>query len=245
MNEMPRLVLLPLPTVLGVDLSVTYEVVLLWAAAVLAFVVLTLACRRTGLVARGAFQNLFEAAIEWLDAQVLRENLGRDAARYAPLLLSLFFFILFANLLGLLPPATHLHAATSNLAVTAALSLLVFLLTVAIGLRRHGPVGFARRFVPAGIPWAAAVLAVPIEVLSWLTRPVSLSVRLFANMMAGHALILAFLTLAAQAAWFLAVLPLAGAVIMSAFELFVCVIQAFVFMMLTTFYIRDALDTTH
>jgi F-type H+-transporting ATPase subunit a len=240
MHEIPRMVLIPLPRILGVDLSITNEVLYLWLAAVATFALVTLACRR-GRVARGAFQNAFEAVIEFIENEVVRGTLGKDARGWSVFLLSLFFFILFANLLGMLPLPQHLKAATSSLSVTAGLALLVFAITVVVNLRRNGVVGFLRKFVPSGVPRWVAILVIPIEVVSWLAKPVSLALRLCANMAAGHALILVFIGLEMTVLWFLVPLPLAGAVIMEAFELFVCFIQAFIFTLLAGMYVREAL----
>jgi F-type H+-transporting ATPase subunit a len=245
MHEIRRQVLLKLPSIGGLDLSVTNEVILLWLAAGLAFVVIALACRRRGPVARGWFQNLFEALIEIVDRQIVRESLGERGRTWSSFLLALFFFVLFGNLLGMVPLPSHVKAATSSLTVTSALAAVVFGVVIVLNVRRHGLWGFFKRFVPRGIPWPIAVMAAPIEVVSWLAKPVSLAIRLFANMMAGHALILVFVALAAQSAWFVAALPLAGAVLMSGFELFVCFLQAFIFTMLAGLYIRDALETAH
>ncbi len=245
MHGLERHVLLRIPSVAGIDLSITNEVVLVWVAAAVTFALLTLACRRKSLVARGVFQNLFEAMVQYIDEQIVHGSIGKNAGAWSPFLLTLFFFILFSNLLGLVPLPSHVQAATSTLSVPLALAALVFAVTVGINLRTHGLVGFLRKFVPPGLPKVIAVFAVPIEVVSWLAKPLSLAIRLFANMMAGHALILVFVGLAAQAAWFVAVLPLAGAVIMSGFELFVCLIQAFIFTMLTGAYIREALVAEH
>jgi len=243
MHEIPRQVLIQLPTILGVDLSITNEVLLLWIGASLAFAVVTLGCRYKGMAPKGAFRNIFGAIIEFIETSVVKEGIGENGHMWSPFLLALFFFILFSNLSGMAPAPSHAKAMTSNVNVTAALAVIVFGLTLVINLRTHGPVGFARKFVPSGLPIPIAVLAVPIEVISWLARPFSLAVRLFANMMAGHALILVFLGLIGSAAWFLKVLPFAGAVIMSAFELLVCFIQAFIFTLLSGIYIKDALES--
>ena len=126
--------------------------------------------------------------------------------------------------------------------VTAGLALLVFLLTIGISLRSHGVWGFFKKFMPSGLPWWIGFIIDPIEIVSWLAKPVSLAVRLFANMMVGHALILVFVGMAAAGAWYVKALPLAGAVVMSGFELFVSFIQAFIFTMLAGFYIKEALE---
>jgi len=244
MHGIARHVLVPLPAVFGVDLSITNEVVLLWLAALVTFVLLALACRRRGPVPRGVLQNLFEGLIQGIDKHVVKASVGAAGA-WSPFLLSLFFFILFANLLGMVPVPTHFKAATSNINVTAGLALMVFAVVVGVGVRRHGAVGFAKRFMPSGVPAWCAVLVVPIEVVTWLARPFSLAIRLFANMAAGHALILVFVALLSAGAFYVKPLPLVGAVAMSAFEIFVCFIQAFIFTMLTGMYIGEALSTDH
>lgn len=242
MHEIRRRVLVGLPTVLGVDLSITNEVVLLWLAAAVTFIVLTLALRRRDSVPHGVFQNVFDGLLEFVEEEVVRGCIGKEGRAWAPFLLTLFFFILFANLLGMVPLPDHFKAVTSNLSVTAALALIVFMSTIMISIRRHGVIGFLKKFVPSGLPKWVIVMVAPIEVISWLAKPVSLSIRLFANIMVGHALILVFVGLALAANWFIKPLPLAGAVVMSAFELFVSFIQAFIFAMLAGIYIREAIE---
>ncbi|MBC8453646.1 F0F1 ATP synthase subunit A [PVC group bacterium] len=243
MHEISREVLICLPTVLGVDLSITNEVLLLWISASAAFVLVTFGCRYKGMVPKGRFQNMFEAIIEFIETSVVKEGIGKDAKIWSPFLLSLFFFVLFSNFGSMVPLPSHSKAMTSNINVTGALAFIVFALTLVINLRKHGIIGFFRKFVPSGLPVPVALFAVPIEIISWLARPFSLAIRLFANMMAGHALILVFLTMAGGAAWFLKVLPFTAAVIMSAFELFVCFVQAFIFTLLSGIYIKDALES--
>jgi len=245
MHELPRKVLVEIPPFCGVDLSITNEVVLLWVSAALTFVLVTLACRRRGIVARGSLPNAFEAIVEFLDHEVIKGSLGKSGRSWSPFLLSLFFFILFTNLTGMLPFPSHTKAMTSELSVTLALAAIVFATTIVVNVRLHGLLGFIRKFIPSGLPRGIAAAVMPIEIVSWLAKPVSLAIRLFANMMAGHALILVFVVLAMEAAWFLSFLPLAGAVVMSAFELFVCFIQAFIFTMLTGMYIKEAIDVHH
>ncbi len=242
MHEIPRQILIKLPTFWGIDLSITNEVLLLWIAAAMTFAAVTLACRRREPIARGAFQNFFEAVIDFIDQSIGREVLGEHNRHWAPFLLTLFFLILFTNLLGLAPLPSHVKAMTSSINVTAALAIIVFGATIVVNIRTHGLLGFLKKFSPEGIPMVVKFLAVPIEVISWLARPLSLAIRLCANMMAGHALILVFLGMAGSAMWLLKPLPYAGAVIMSAFELFVSFIQAFIFTLLAGMYIKDALD---
>jgi len=243
MHEIPRLVLIPLPTVLGIDLSITNEVLLLWIAALITGALLIRVFHRQAPVASGPFQNFFESLLEFINESVVKDSIGPEGKRWAPLLLTFFFFILFINLLGMLPLPSLVKAMTSDISVTGALALIVFALTIGISIRAHGVLGFLKKFIPTGIPAWIMVLVVPIEIISWLARPVSLAIRLFANMLAGHALILVFVGLAAGGAWYIKPVPLAGAVAMSLFELFVCFVQAFVFTLLAGMYIKDALET--
>ena len=241
MHEVNRQVLVALPTVMGIDFSITNEVVLIWLAALVTFVVV-LAARRRGPVAHGFFSNMFEALTEIVEKEIVQGALGKQGSGWAPFLLSLFFFILFSNLLGMLPLPNHTKAMTSSLSVTAGLALMVFCITIVVSIHKHGLLGFLRKFIPRGIHPAVAVLVFPIEVISWIAKPASLAIRLFANMLAGHALILVFIGLLVSAPWFMRPLPLVGAIAMSCFELFICFIQALVFTMLTGIYIREALE---
>ena len=248
MHQISTKVLVSLPPVFGLDLSITNKVVLLWIAAALTFLILFPACRRKNLVPHGILQNLFEALIDFIEHAVARDTIGPGARRWIPFLLTLFFFILFANLMGLVPVPSHVEAVTANFSVPVALALIVFGLTLGINVRRHGTRGFLKKFLPTGVPGWIAPLVVPIEIISWLAKPVSLAIRLFANMLAGHALILVFLTMLTglTVTWLLAApLPLAGAVVMSAFEVFVSLIQAFIFTMLAAIYISEALVEQH
>lgn len=245
MHTLARKVLFPLPTLFGIDLSITNEVVLLWIAAAVTFGVLWMACRRRESVARGAFANLFEMLIEFIEKDIVREGVGKQGLAWAPFLLTLFFFILFANLMGLAPLPNHVKSITSNINVTAALAVTVFCITLAINLSRHGIWGFVKKFRPAGVPGWLTVLVVPIEIVTWLVKPFSLAIRLFANMLAGHAVVGMFVGMTVGAAVLLKALPFAGAVVMSGFEIFSSFIQAFIFTMLAGLYIREALEETH
>ena len=236
---------LSIPPLAGVDLSITHEVLLLWLAAVVTGVLVVTTCRRRTAVPHGTWRNLVDTLVDLVEGQVVDQALGRGGRRWAPFLLTLFFFILAGNLLGMVPVPGYAHSTTSSLSVTAALALMVFAVTIAAALRVKGPGGFLRQFVPRGIPRWVRVLVVPIEVLSWLAKPVSLAIRLFANMVAGHSLLFVFIGMEMTAAWFLKPFPLAGAVAMECFELFVMLIQAFIFTMLAGMYIREAVTAEH
>ncbi len=190
----------------------------------------------------GRMQSLAEMAYEFI-AGMVRSAAGEGGMRFFPFVFSIFFFILICNLLGFLP---YSFTVTSQIVITAALALLVFATVVIIGIKEHG-VGFFKLFVPSGVPIYILPLVVAIEVISFLSRPLSHSVRLFANMLAGHITLYVFgafvvmLLGAGAATKALAVLPFAMTVGLEALELLVAFLQAYVFAMLTCMYLNDAL----
>jgi F-type H+-transporting ATPase subunit a len=155
-------------------------------------------------------------------------------------------FVLFANLVGLLPPiGIHPFTVTSHIIVTFALALFVFLMVIAVGFWRHG-LRFLALFAPA-VPWPMLILMIPIEIVSFLSRPISLSVRLFANMLAGHTMLFVFgtfvigLASAGGALSLLSIAPLLAITAVSALEFLIAFLQAYVFAILTCIYLNDAL----
>jgi len=170
------------------------------------------------------------------------DQIGPEGKRFFPFVFSLFFFVLMGNVLGLVPGS---FTYTSHIAVTGALALLVFVLTTVVALIEHR-LHFFSYFFPAGAPIWLAPLIIPIEILSYLSRPVSLSIRLFANMVAGHVMFAVFATfvvMLGSAGGILllgAVGPLALNVVLTGFELLVAALQAYVFAVLTCIYLHDA-----
>ncbi len=170
------------------------------------------------------------------------DQIGPEGKRYFPFVFTLFFFVLMGNLLGLIPFA---FTYTSHIAVTLALALLVIVLVTAVALAEHG-LHFFSYFFPSGAPVLLAPLIVPIEIISYLSRPVSLSIRLFANMMAGHVMLAVFASFvvmlggASAIGAIGAVGPLAINVALIGFELLVAALQAYVFAILTCIYLHDA-----
>jgi F-type H+-transporting ATPase subunit a len=173
---------------------------------------------------------------------MVSEQIGHEGRRFFPFVFTLFFFVLFGNLLGLLPFS---FTFTSHIAVTAALAILVIVLVTIVALSIHG-LHFFSYFWPSGAPIALAPIIVPVEIISYLSRPVSLSIRLFANMVAGHVMFEVFATFMVMMAgagvvgYFGAVGPLAVNVILMGFELLVAALQAYVFAVLTCIYLHDA-----
>lgn len=180
-------------------------------------------------------------------ASMLRDSAGSHAMKFFPLVFSLFMFVLTANLLGLFP---YFFTITSHIIVTFALAALVIGTVVVYGFYRHG-FGFLKLFVPSGVPLALLFIVVPIEIISFLSRPISLSVRLFANMLAGHITLKVFagfmVSLTSLGAFGIvgAVLPLTMAVAITALEILVAFLQAYVFAMLTCMYLSDAVHGGH
>lgn len=181
-------------------------------------------------------QSVAELAYEFI-ANMVYENTGKDGMKYFPFVFSLFIFVLALNLLGMMP---YSFTVTSHIVVTFALAAMVFLIVTIIGFARHG-LGFLKLFMPEGLPWLLIPIIVPIEVISFLIRPISLSVRLFANMMAGHTLLKVFAGFIVSLGMF-GVLPLLATVAFTGLEFLVAFLQAMIFAVLTCIYLNDAIN---
>jgi F-type H+-transporting ATPase subunit a len=201
---------------------------------VLITALVVLSTRRRALVP-GRWQSLTELSYEFV-ADMVETNAGHGAEPYFPFVFTLFMFVLFANFLGLIP---YSFTITSHIIVTFALAAVVFIGVTIIGFAKHGA-HFLRLFVPEGVPPVLLVLLVPIELLSYFIRPFTLSIRLFANMLAGHTMLAIFGGFAASVG-LLAILPVALDVAIFALEILVAALQAYVFAILTCLYLRDAL----
>jgi F-type H+-transporting ATPase subunit a len=191
-------------------------------------------------------QALSEMLYEFV-ANMVRDSAGKEGMKFFPFVFSLFMFVLVANLFGMFP---FFFTVTSHIIVTFALAILVFLTVIIYGFWRNGP-KFLKLFVPAGVPVYVLPIVVPIEVVSFLSRPISLSVRLFANILAGHITLKVFagfiVTLGSLGflGWLGALLPLAMTVAITALEFLVAALQAYVFAVLTSMYINDAIHPSH
>ena len=273
--------LIHLPTIAGIDFSVTKHVFMLWAVAVLVFVVVTTAVRRyirQDRLIPSPFMNAIETIVEFIRDSVVRPSVGdKWTLTWTPLLLTLFFFILVANAIGMVPVfevlglVNHwvLHAgdesflgrllhggatATSNFNVTAALAVISFFTIIVAGSRAHGAVQHWKNMVPHGVSPFLAVALIPIEILGMLVRPFALTMRLAANMTGGHIAILAILSFVfiftEMAGGFVGMgigmlfsVPLAVGI--SALEIIVILVQAYVFTLLTAVFIGMAIHAHH
>jgi F-type H+-transporting ATPase subunit a len=197
-------------------------------------------------VVPGRFQAMAEISYEFV-ANTVQSSAGTEGMKFFPFVFTLFMFVLFANLIGLIP---YSFTVTSQLVVTASLALLVFFIVVGYGFWKNG-LHFLNLFVPKGVPKAILPAIVIIEVLSFVSRPVSHSVRLFANMLAGHITLQVFagfiimLAGAGILGLFGAVLPFIMVVLLTALELLVAFLQAYVFAILTCIYLNDAIHPGH
>jgi F-type H+-transporting ATPase subunit a len=223
----------------GVDASFTNSALFMLIAIVAITAFLLLATRQRSLVPT-RLQSMAELSYEFV-ANMIRDNVGTAGMQYFPFIFSLFMFILFCNLIGMIP---FTFTVTSHIIVTFAMALVVFIGVTIIGFARHG-LGYLKLFVPAGVPLALLPLLVVIEVLSYLIRPISLSVRLFANMTAGHTMLKVFggfvVMLGILGGW----APLAFVVALTGLEFGIAVLQAYVFTILTCIYLNDAVHMHH
>lgn len=225
---------------LGASLRFSQSSLMMVIAAVLVLALLYVGMRPRALVP-GRLQAAAEILYDFIYTMAM-EQIGHEGRRFFPFIFTLFAFILFGNYIGLVPGS---FAFTSHIAITAGLSIMVFVVGLLVALREQG-FKFFGHFMPEGAPVALAPLLVPIEILSYLSRPISLSVRLFANMMAGHVMfeMFAAFTIMLGGIHFigpvLGIAPLAINVALMALELLVGGLQAYVFAILTCIYLREA-----
>jgi len=222
----------------GIDASFTKAALFMLVATAAITLFLTFSIRGRAMVP-GRLQSLAELWYEFI-ADMLRETIGPEGRKYFPLVFSLFSFILLCNLIGMLP---YSYTVTSHIAVTGALAVLVFVIVTAIAFAKHG-LHFFSFFVPKGVPAPLLLLVVPIEVLSYVMRPISHSVRLFANMTAGHTMLKVFGMFVVQMGVF-GILPLALIIALTGLELAIAGLQAYVFTILTCLYLNDAVHLEH
>lgn len=227
--------------VAGMNLSFTNSSLFMVIVVIIAAGFLYLTTSKRSLIP-GRLQSVSELSYEFV-ANMLRDGAGNHGMRFFPFVFSIFMFVFVANMIGLVP---YFFTVTSHIIVTFALSILIVGLVVLYGFAKHG-FHFLGLFVPSGVPGVLLPLVVAIEVISFLSRPVSLSVRLFANMLAGHITLKVFAgfvftlsTLGAVGAAG-AVLPLLMAVALTGLEILVAALQAYVFAVLTCMYLNDAL----
>jgi F-type H+-transporting ATPase subunit a len=228
-------------SIAGHPVALTNSAICMMLAVILSTAFMTLTVR-TKAVVPGRWQVLAEMFFNGIRSTV-SEAAGAKAGAFFPFIFTIFLFIMFCNLLGMFP---HVYTVTSQLIVNFVLALGVIVVVLTTGFIKHGP-KFAKIFVPSGVPWFLLPVIVPIEMISFFIRPCSLSLRLFANMLAGHILMKVFAGMSSALAgsgWLVAVgvLPVIFNVTIVAFEFFVALLQAYIFSILSSVYLHDALE---
>ena len=227
----------------GYDVSITRSVVMMWLAGAILLVFFGLASRRAKEPVPRGLRNFLEVLVLYIRDEVARKTIPHHADRFVPYLLTCFFFILTCNLIGLVP---GMSTATGCISVTATLAAFTFLLAQASGVREYGFVGHFRNLVPRGLPIAILPIMIPVEILSLFTKPFALAVRLFANMTAGHAVILSLVSIIfimKSALW--AGMSVPFALFVYGLEILVSFLQAFIFTMLSSLFIGMAVHSAH
>jgi len=227
---------------LGIDLSITKHVIMLWLAAMVLMISLPLIVRSKSLIPRGPI-NFVEWIIVFLKENVIEPYLGRDANRYAPYFLTAFFFVITCNLLGLVPMGS---TATGDISVTIALALFTMFLVQYSAIKQNGVVGYLKSFVPSNVPQIMVPIIFIVEVMSMLTKHFALAIRLFANMVAGHLVIFTILSLIFMFKNFLvSPFPVFGIIFISLLEILIALIQAYIFTVLSAVFLGLAIRPNH
>ena len=219
----------------GYDISFTNSALFMLIAVFLISFTTIFSVRKNSIIP-SRMQSIVEMSYEFV-ADMVRQNVGSQGKNYFPFIFTIFMFVLFMNMLGMIP---YGFTVTSHIAVTFALAMLIFIGVTVIGFVKHG-LGFFGFFVPKGVPVFMLPLLVVIEVISYFTRPISLSVRLFANMMAGHTMLKVFSGFVILMGFLGGWLPLAVMVAFTGLEILIAFLQAYVFAILTCIYLNDAL----
>jgi len=237
----------PIFTVAGIGFTKPMLLAVITAAIIL--IVSFAAFWKPKIVPRGV-QNVAEMGVLFVRDQILRQQLGKKGDRFLPFIVSIFFFVWIMNVFGIIPLIEF--PATSRIAFPLMLAFLVWVTYITVGIKAQGLVGFVRKMaIPEGAPWWILPLLAPIELLSNIfVRPFTLTIRLFANMLAGHLLLLVF----GLASWYLFSLSIGllfaatsflVTLILTGLEVLIQALQAFIFATLTSFYISDAMETAH
>ena len=232
------------PTLFGLDITPTKHVFFMWLTALLLVILFYIVARsyKKSLVPKG-ITNVCEVMILFVRDEIVKPTLGEGYEKFVPYLLTLFFFILFGNLLGLIP---YSSTFTSNIAVTATLAIFSFFSIQIGGIRQNGFFSYVKGLVPKEIPSWMLIIMIPVVILSLFTKPFALAIRLFANMIAGHIVILSMLGLIFFiGTYFVAPASVLFAIFIYLLEILVALIQAYIFTILTSLFIGMAVHQEH
>ena len=237
---------IPLPhlSLLGLDISITKHVVFMWIVAALLIISFKIVANayKKSLVPHG-FTNFMEVMIVFVRDEIAKPTIGKGYERFLPYLLTVFFFILFSNFIGLVPNGS---TVTSNISVTATLAVLSFIVIQGGGMMKNGVFGYFKGLIPSGVPtWLLPIMFI-VELLGLFTKPFALAIRLFANMTAGHIVIYALIGLIfILKTFYVAPVSVAFALFIYLLEILVALIQAYIFTMLTALFIGMAVHQEH
>jgi F-type H+-transporting ATPase subunit a len=233
----------------GIDLSINRVVLQMFLVVLLVWGLFFFAFRKPTLVPSG-LQNVMESIVDFIRNQIVLEVIGRDGLRFLPYLTTLFVFVFLGNLGGVIPPV--FFPLNGRMALPAVMAICSLLLFISVGISSQGPAYFRNALFPPGIPWPVYILLTPIEFVStFVVRPVTLAIRLLANMIAGHLILTVFFVATGYLLSSLSISALVGigalifSVALIAFELFVAGLQAYVFTILSAVYIAGALEPEH
>ena len=226
--------------------AINKVVILMFLGVVVVFGIFMVAASRRSLVPRGV-QNLAETIVEFIQEQVILQTMGRDGLVWTPFLLTLFTFIAALNLIGLIPFVQM--PVNARIALPALMAVVVWFVFIVVGIVKQGPIGYFKSVMfPPGVPKALYLLVSPIELVSTIiVRPLSLAVRLFANLLAGHLILVSFAVITAALAKYVVPALLSGALLvaLTAFEVLVALLQAYIFTILAAVYIGGAMHPEH
>ena len=229
--------------------AINKTTLIFFAAVIITLTIFFVAGSRAKLVPSG-IQNVAESSVDFVRDGIIMQAIGPDGMRYLPLLLTMFFFILFTNMFSIVPFIQF--SGNARMAVPFLLALMVWFIYNIVGIVKQGPLHYLKNStVPSGVPWPMLLLIVPIEFISvFLVRPFSLAVRLFANMLAGHLILVTFSILCAALfvkQWYVVILPFSFTLLtgLTGFEVLVAFLQAFIFTILTAVYIGSSMHPEH
>lgn len=234
-----------LPEIAGFDISFTNASFFMLLAVALIVGFFLIATSKAQIVP-SRIQSVGELGYEFI-ANMIRDTIGEEGFKFFPLVFTIFMFVFAANMLGMVP---YFFTTTSQVVVTAALALLVFITVIVYGVMKNG-LKFFKLFAPSGVPWPLLILLVPLEIISFFVRPVTLSLRLFGNILAGHIVLKLFVGFGAamlgtfSAVSLLAPFPVLLAIAITALEFLVAFLQAYIFAILTCIYLNDAFHPAH
>jgi len=233
---------LPHLELFGIDFSITKHVLMLWLAAFMLTVMLVLAVRGIRIVPKG-FMNLIELLVIFVRDSIVYVNFGKAGKPFVPFFLTLFFFILFLNLLGLLPLCS---TATGNITITGALALISFVVIQGSGIKQNGIINYLKNIVPPGLPVWILPIMIPVEIIGMLAKPFALAVRLFANMTGGHTVIYVLIGMIITfKTWLVVPPPILMAAAIDLFEIFIAFLQAYIFCFLTSLFVSLTMFPEH